>query len=589
MNDCWFAPVEVDEVYLAATEAQKLLGLGELDYDCIRRLAGTMYSIEEYEIAIDEFERAALLAQNPWKANCGRAFAQAGLEQWELAIQTMEPVINELRDHDNSIENREEILKSSLSNTAKWYRKLRKFDEAREIYDQMLKETVVDYLICLDIMTLLDEQYKHAEAMEFLLQMRQQIDESTQQDKLTQMFLELGEFWDYDNAILYHTAIIKVAGKVDDLGTVKKTYQNALDAAKSGAKAKDQSSRSADFLVANLMFFLGIALYNQDTRDHEVSVAVHLWEQVLALDTRKVGVVRSRATEKLAWIYRNQARAAGHASDIATSNLHKLEALFPPESPDDTNKRILLSRYYSLFNEKDKVMDSLKPYIELGIALLSDDDPTNDWQGYYRLALGFMFSGDDTNALAAWSLLGPTTNLPTKQTLQEGTTSLKPGDIVDREHVYKEHNSTLTDIDKASATDDKVKDNDMPPAIFSPPPLKRSATAVQQRKPQGPLHNYCDGHCGTNWTYADDLYVCKDCFDVQFCSSCVDLLQKGTLASYICDREHEFLHVPKWNFDRAEELGKDNVSIGGKVMPIEEWLDIIRKDWGITSSKKGNA
>ena len=53
-------------------------------------------------------------------------------------------------------------------------------------------------------------------------------------------------------------------------------------------------------------------------------------------------------------------------------------------------------------------MDCLKSHIKLSIALISDEDPNNDW----RLAMGFMFSGDDVNALAAWYLIGPTTNLP---------------------------------------------------------------------------------------------------------------------------------------------------------------------------------
>jgi hypothetical protein len=46
---------------------------------------------------------------------------------------------------------------------------------------------------------------------------------------------------------------------------------------------------------------------------------------------------------------------------------------------------------------------------------------------------------------------------------------------------------------------------------------------------EGPVGYNCDGRCGTSWSYADDIYVCRECKDVQFDKGCFDSLKAGTL------------------------------------------------------------
>ena len=43
-----------------------------------------------------------------------------------------------------------------------------------------------------------------------------------------------------------------------------------------------------------------------------------------------------------------------------------------------------------------------------GMDYLVDEDPENDYMGYRAIADVLMHSGDDLNALSAWSLYGPT-------------------------------------------------------------------------------------------------------------------------------------------------------------------------------------
>ena len=189
-------------------------------------------------------------------------------------ILTIGPVIEALQNHDINTENRKMILRENLGSVAGWYRKLQRFDEDRNIYNHIVEEYEADYSICFEVMTLLDEQNKHTEAMEFLLQMKKQTDELTRQDKLTQVFYELADRGEY------HIAIVKTARKFDHLGIIKEIYQNALTFAESAAKKADGDS--AKLLVAYLMYYFGIALYNDNPWDHEVLTAISLWEQILA-------------------------------------------------------------------------------------------------------------------------------------------------------------------------------------------------------------------------------------------------------------------------------------------------------------------
>lgn len=94
----------------------------------------------------------------------------------------------------------------------------------------------------------------------------------------------------------------------------------------------------------------------------------------------------------------------------------------------------------------------------------------------------------------------------------------------------------------------------------------------------------CDGFCGTYWTYADDIHVCKDCLDVMFCGNCLEKLRADELEENICDRSHEFLHVPKFDVEAALQRGKHHVRLNGSEVSVSTWLSQIRSDWGLDIS-----
>ena len=549
-----------------------------------------------HQEAVGQFQAALLLNKDHWKAQRGLAATYGHWEKWTLAVETMEPVIRTLEDEESKIDGRESVLQDVLRSVAVWQRKARNFDAAREIYRRMLENNPRDYAVTFNAIKLMDEQDNIAEAVEFLKSMSRQLDETTKKDRLTQMFFELVQ---EEN---YHATIIKVAKKNGSFELIKKSYQTAIEAADSSSKiGKAESMDSARGIFAQLLYYYALALYRHDLDLAEKNRAIELWEQVLTLRRTKfdmnLWLAKRGATAKLTMIYLTKAKEAGMSSDLANRHLQKLEGLRLNDSIysdndaglEDRQVRYLRGRYYSVMGEREKAMEYLKPSIELGLALLSDDDPSNDHTGYETLADCFTFFSDEKNALAAWSLIRPTTNLPVKQPAKDSA----PSTIESKEsrppgiHTVNAAKGSFTEDSNVQGTEEIVSTEDgnefqnQAPTPFSPPTLTRSATSYKAKKPLGPLDNGCDGNCGTSWTYPDDIYACKDCIDVWFDPGCLELLKKGELTWDVCNKNHEFLHIPKYDFERAEEIGMDNVAVGDKVMSVKDWLDSIRVEWGV--------
>ena len=265
--------------------------------------------------------------------------------------------------------------------------------------------------------------------------------------------------------------------------------------------------------------------------------------------------------------YIDKAKEANPSSDIAVHNINKLAGLSSHQgqgiiSEEEIN--LVLGRYYAFINDQQQAKRFLGGWVKIGMELLSDDDPTNDWQGYKRLSVSLTFFGDDRNALAAWSLIGPnqTPSDPKNDTVGPTTAG------------------TSLEISKAEA--DKSVDLNAVPLVSSDPNI---ADLGATEKLEGPLTYRCDGRCGVTWSYADDMYVCKDCMDVQLDSKCWQLLQSGQLSPVVCNPRHEFLHVPKYDVDEARKIGKGNVKVDDKIVPIATWLDGLKQEWGLASKE----
>ncbi|KAK8194571.1 uncharacterized protein BKA78DRAFT_293261 [Phyllosticta capitalensis] len=154
-----------------------------------------------------------------------------------------------------------------------------------------------------------------------------------------------------------------------------------------------------------------------------------------------------------------------------------------------------LARFYQSCGHEQKAANVLKPKLDLARQLLSDDDDSNDCVGYEVLACLLTCLDKCEGATLAWRLA----------------------------FGYE-------------AGDDAKK------------------------RPKDGCSYLCDGFCGAGWerSLPEDLYFCKDCVEVSFDQRCFEKLMQGTLGYNQCDKDHDFLRVPKWDAESALEL-KQNV------------------------------
>ncbi|KAL4881043.1 hypothetical protein BJY04DRAFT_227961 [Aspergillus karnatakaensis] len=106
----------------------------------------------------------------------------------------------------------------------------------------------------------------------------------------------------------------------------------------------------------------------------------------------------------------------------------------------------------------------------------------------------------------------------------------------------------------------------------------RDSVSAHEDQTQSPVFAICDGGCGFFWETASEMWWCKDCINLTFDKDCFEQLQEGTLPLKVCDPEHAFLAVPKWDESVFNEKGKGGVPVGGRVISLEEWKrEIVRK------------
>lgn len=502
--------------------------MNNLGYEETRNVAKTLREFGKLDDAIETFKRASSLQEDNWSARIGLARAYDYQGQYVLALETLEALKASIDSGESKPSDPKYYLHPITQHLAELHEKIGNAEKAWDIYESILQEHPDDYETAHAMALLLHGRRNYTQLVEFLEGLKRSKDEVTGLDRRTQMFHVY--FW-VDN---FHGAIAAAGKSLNGNGitTLKDSYRTAVDAAEK--MSQDQLGRGEESyrkgVMAMLMHHCAKFFYNNSTCAEENEMALSMWVRIIHLDDtdRNLDLSRAKlfATRELSSHYFEKALQAGHGTQLAAKYIDDLEHLATLESDgsltDQTKEKYpqqLLARYYGLCGKTEKAKNAIRAFVKLNIDLLSDDDPSNDWQGFMGLAAHFMFAGQDDNCLAAWSLIVP------------------------------------------NQDDDTPVTNEL----------------------EGPLKFGCDGKCGKIWTYADDMYVCRVCADVQFDESCLRKLQEGTLGLQVCNKSHEMLHVPKYDEYKLKKIGKGNVMVGQEVMAVEDWLQKIKQDWGLST------
>jgi tetratricopeptide (TPR) repeat protein len=579
-----------------------------------------------YPEAIERATISQKLDPEDWRAPFCLAQTYALQGDYTLAIQTLSRVIEAFRASQVLMEKwRDTFYDSILYFLGEWHSELHEFEAAMAAFREIYEHNSDKYESALKIILLLQDQEKYSDIMGYLQEMNQRMND----EGLSRLIAMSHE---YSNYPAYHQTITKAAKLSNGFKVIREAYQLALEA------AEKDTSRLA--ILAGLRYWYGLTLFYDRETEADLKEAMSMWEKTITL-SRPGGssdeqFIRMMTAEKLASVYLELAREAGVDSPEGQDYLKKMAYLCNnggDEESDMTDARtpLLLSRLYRLIGNEEQAKESLRSHVKLSIDLLSDEDDGNDWQGYERLAMAFLHFNDDINALAAWSLLGPVEEEDGEENQEEEqeNTAEADGDaepgstedhiqtdalVADKADLEGIEQLRLVDEAEGTPNDEKLNGNsnvstdnigDQDAAastrITSPTTkgaVHSSAPESQGDSPASPqpetsgdpapetAHRYgntnfsCDGRCGHIWTFADDIYACRDCVDVQFEAGCLEKLQNGTLERKVCGKTHEFFHIPKWNDEEARQIPRGSVKVGGEIISIATWLDSIRKEWG---------
>jgi tetratricopeptide (TPR) repeat protein len=524
-NDPEPGDLKRSDIDLVVDWATTELEIGEQDSLSRLRVAAVFNMYEMWDAAIENFEIALKLDKTAWDAYIGLAETYESQRRYDRAIETLTYPVQAFRDNEKLRAEHQPLYYSMNALLGICYEKQSQYDKAISLYREILNHDPEAWRLALSLILALKAQEKYPDIMEYIQELNDYWDSKFKGSRLTKLLHEFA-FYGGCHGVLLHAAKV-----TDNLSLVMKAYGVAIDRAKEESNVQADSHLELAYVANQLSYQHGIALLYYGGEDSSQE-AVRLWEQNLRDVNGKVGfdaeAIRYDNMKRLCCVYLHNAKIAGWDTAVAKSNIEKLAQLSTNSNGGeilsfiDIDPKLTLGRYFQLTQQKDEAMASARAHIKIALDLLSDNDPANDWQGYYKLATVLTHLDDDLNAKTAWSLIRP----------------------------YDQ-------------------------------PVVEDGGMVANR---GPLWNACAGDCDHDWEFTDAIYICKDCLDVQFDKRCWELLRTQKEIFNVCDHRHEFLHVPEWYADEQQKVEPGMVKVGDSIVPIEEWLTGIRTTWGLTDT-----
>ena len=358
----------------------------------------------------------------------------------------------------------------------------------------------------------------------------------------------------------FHDMILQLAVRIDEFDWLEHTYDGAMQLA-----LKDQAYTS--------LFFIRYHYANALFQHHETEKrAIAMWEIALQDDLPRsfldIEEILPSLAIKLGPVYLHKAKAAKNDSK-ARKYLHNISNIFPSEVAENNillPAKLYIARYYQVKEDTIKAKQVVRSIVKMALELLSDNDGDNDFQAYWRLFLVFLPLDDDENAFVAIAMaalakandashavhgghiLAGSSQFPLAATQEElGAVSrrrdLRVNTVIDHQDDTEEHDSH-SDAESLAEFDEFA---------------------------------ICDGKCGYCWTTASEMWWCKDCVDLTFEKECFQQLQEGTHSLNICDKDHEFLHIPSWDREKMDRFRGGVVPRGEEGISLEEWKGEIRQ------------
>ncbi|KAL8741523.1 MAG: hypothetical protein Q9190_005883 [Brigantiaea leucoxantha] len=526
------------------------------------RLGRTYWSYGKNDVAIETLLKAKKLPDPSWQLSQYLADAYAQKDETRLALEEMETVFAFRRADDELSPSGKAELIDDLKKAAGWYMKLSNAPDAVAKLEQAIRLDEHCYKSYYELFNLLNDTKQGPKAMRVLIDLDKA--PAAQHEDLTKLGSMLLEYPRWIGEIESLENVLQAAKSHEVFDTILSALQKALDFA---------VNKNMDAYIVDLYLGHGLALASADkVNEYEINEYAHSaleqWEKCFQIGIKSEeweSQIKAIGAAKFIFNhYFSRAHAALELSnadtDDYTLSVKKMKDIAEAKCHNEFGLpplRASLASFYASEGSQEKARELLVDDLRKAIDHLSIPVSDSTFEGYNTIAICLMHARDDLDAMSAWFLCGI-----------GFVDSFYPKKCGQNQNEHEEGEERVT--------------NSVVPA-----------PEVSQALVKLPF--YCDGRCNKTFTYADSLWFCKVCFEINFCDECLGKLQNGTLPRHICSADHQWLLVPSW-LDELKATGKGRVRIGGvlkdgkreggDIVTADEWLDTVKERWKLTLAKE---
>jgi hypothetical protein len=307
-------------------------------------------------------------------------------------------------------------------------------------------------------------------------------------------------------------------------------------------------------------------------------MALQLWQANLE-DFNPEGIdddwetqrARSQAVSKLTRVLMETIRSEGSRGEQSLATVRLIDKLVEVSMANEEDymfdERVTqVARLLHVVGDEDRGKNKVCQKLLNGFMNTEDNPTTFKYGRWLREVAGvFQAFDDDTSAIAAWSLA-----------------VLNMDD--DKDKNPDGQSTTKADHDGSGSLDEQQVHGGAEPDAYGGETSsghKEMSFSPEEVLFLGPLANFCDGCCKTKWSYADNMWVCKDRADAQSDPVCYDKLENGTLERRVYSPLHHHFYIPPYQKERWLTMPEDQMWVDGNLIPKRDWVYKIKVEWKI--------
>lgn len=346
-----------------------------------------------------------------------------------------------------------------------------------------------------------------------------------------------------------------------------------------------------------LLLQLGSAVYylRRDSPEQVASAAGHwrecldmIREKVLLEDQERLDFIKQSALVHLSMFHFQAAMQTD-----GEENVEKLRQIYA-DDPASPGPKSMLASFYTFKGKRDKARDIFRPDMVQAFNILSDDDMSNDGEGFGALRNLLNHTGDYENSLRAAFLL-PTWRFD-DEVLKELLAGEEPSLEAASAELLRFYQTECSRDNKMAYNFRKTWDE-----------AKRLASEAKEGSETATCYNkvvkifdqiedgftswhFSCNNCVRLWDYDNGLHICKYCYDMELCDNCWNELQSGDAGKGLaCSKTHDWWEVQPWTTEKYVHFCKRLIPVKAddgsqELISPSKWLGDLCEEWGLSKT-----